>query len=94
VTAKDDQKIEPWDPNQCDEDDTGYFTLMGPHAIIPNRPYRTHLSTFGFCDNATVHIVMKSPREMTKIQKFMPEYKRTEKEVSFEVSLKMERNGK
>lgn len=87
VTLNDGIKLETWDPSQCDEDDNGYFTLMGPLAVIPDRPYRAHLTTFGFCDNSTVHEMLKSPKSKTKIHKFTPPYNRTEREVSFDVSL-------
>lgn len=85
VTQNDGFKINTWDSAQCDEEDNGYFTLMGPHAIIPNRAYRAHLTTFGFCDNSTVHVIMKSPRSASKIQSFTPDYNRTEREISFDV---------
>lgn len=85
VTSKDGIKIETWDSNNCDEDDNGYFTLMGPHAIIPSRSYRAYLTTFGFCDNSTIHVIMKTPRGNPMIQRFMPHYNRTEREISFDV---------
>lgn len=87
MTMKENIKIETWDPEQCDEDDNGYFTLMGPYGIIPTRPYRAHLTTFGFCDNSTIHVIMKLPKGAPKIQKFTPNYNRTEREISFDVSI-------